>query len=81
MYIHYLSYEYFLVILGWFVEPEIVDAAMNGQLIAEEEVEVQPEKVSISCLDENVCLVLWYVIAHAQRALIRIFEVISRHVA
>ena len=29
---------------------------MNGDKIIQEEVEVCPEKVSASCLDENVCL-------------------------
>ena len=45
-----------LAILRWFVEPEIADAALNGRLITEEKVEVQPGNVSVSCLDENVCL-------------------------
>lgn len=45
-----------LAILRWFVEPEIADVALNGWLITEEKVEVQPENVSVSCLDKNVCL-------------------------
>jgi len=45
---------YFLVILGWFIEPEIADAALKDRLITK--VEVQPEKVFVLCLDENVCL-------------------------
>lgn len=30
--------------------------AINGNIIDEDEVEVRPEKISVSCLDENVCL-------------------------
>ena len=42
--------------LLWFVEPEVADAALCGRVIEEEEVETRPDKVSASCLDENVCL-------------------------
>ena len=45
-----------LAILRWFVEPEIADAALNGWFITEEKVEMQPENVSVSCSDKNVCL-------------------------
>ena len=31
-------------------------AAIKGKIIEEDEVEVRPEKVATSCLDENVCL-------------------------
>ena len=44
------------MILSWFVDKNIVNAAMNGTIIDECHVEVRPEKVSSSCLDENVCI-------------------------
>ena len=38
---------------SWFVDPEVAVCTINGKII-ENEVEVRPEKVSASCLDENV---------------------------
>ena len=39
------------------VDPDVAAGAINGgKIIEEDEVEVRPEKVSASCLDENVCL-------------------------
>lgn len=46
----------FVAILLWFVDPEVAIRAINGKIIEKNEVEVRPEKVSASCLDENVCL-------------------------
>ena len=40
----------------WFVESDIAESALAGKLIEEQEVETRPERVSPSCLDENVCL-------------------------
>ena len=42
------------MILLWFVEPAGADAALAGNIIEEEQVEMRPEKVSAFCLDENV---------------------------
>lgn len=42
--------------LLWFVDSKVADMAVKGSIIEEEEVEVRPERVSASCLDENVCL-------------------------
>ena len=44
----------FIVILGWFVEKPVIQAALKGVLIEEENVECRPEKVSNAVLDENV---------------------------
>ena len=41
------------VMLRWFVDEAILQAALKGQLI-EEDVECRPEKVSNALLDENV---------------------------
>lgn len=49
-------YVFVLVILQWFVEPEVADAAIAGTIIEKKQVETRPEQVSASCLDENVCL-------------------------
>lgn len=40
----------------WFVESDVAESALAGKLIEEQEVETRPERVSPSCLDENVCL-------------------------
>lgn len=42
--------------LLWFVDIDISEQALAGKLIEESEVEVRPERVSASCLDENVCI-------------------------
>ena len=44
------------VMLSWFVDSGVAIGALNGDVITEEEVEVRPEKVCASCLDEHVCL-------------------------
>lgn len=47
----------FLVILAWFVDNKVASDAVNCDvIIQEEDIEVRPEKVSASCLDQNVCL-------------------------
>ena len=45
-----------LVILSWFVDSKVLNAAINGNIIGECQVETQLEKVPSSCLDENVCI-------------------------
>ena len=38
------------------MDTDVAAAAIGGKIIDETEVEVRPEKVPTSCLDENVCL-------------------------
>ena len=48
---------YFIVVLQWFVDPDIADAALfQKKLIQEYSVEVQPNKITASCVDEKVCM-------------------------
>ena len=43
--------------LLWFVSPVIAEVALSRKgLIEEDQVEILPERVTASCLDENVCL-------------------------
>ena len=72
---------YCLVILLWFVEPEVADAALSGTIIEEEQVEMRPEKVSASCLDENVCIrsCRKYFIHEAWIALSQVLELKRKH--
>ena len=44
------------MILSWFVDVEVGSSAVAGNKIEENDIEVRPEKISVSCLDENVCL-------------------------
>ena len=45
------------MILSCFVDVEVANSAVAGDKIVEEnDIEVRPEKISVSCLDENVCL-------------------------
>ena len=47
----------YIVILSWFVDVEVANSSVAGDKIVEEnDIEVRPEKISVSCLDENVCL-------------------------
>ena len=46
----------FSAILSWFVSAEVAAEAIGGEIIEEGDVEVRPEKVPASCIDENVCL-------------------------
>ena len=40
--------------LSWFVEKPVIEPALHGKLIEEDEVECHPEKVPNALLDENV---------------------------
>ena len=42
--------------MKWFVDANVVDSAIKGSLINEDNVEVCPETISCCCLDENVCI-------------------------
>ena len=45
------------VVLLWFVSPVVAELALLRKgLIEEDQVEIMPERVMASCLDENVCL-------------------------
>ena len=45
------------MILHWFVDEDVAQAAISGEIIIEEkDVEAKPKRVPASCLDENVCL-------------------------
>ena len=45
------------VILLWFVSPTLAELVLaRKQLIEEDQIEIIPEKITASCLDENVCL-------------------------
>ena len=44
----------FAVMLSWFVDKKVVEAALNGSLVEEEHIECRPEKVSDAVVDENV---------------------------
>ena len=47
----------YIMILSWFVDVEVVNSAIAcGKIVEENDIEVRLEKISVSCLDENVCL-------------------------
>ena len=43
--------------MKWFVDANVVDSVIKGSVINEDNVEVCPDTISCSCLDENVCTV------------------------
>ena len=45
------------MIISWFVDVEVANSAIAcGKIVEENDIEVIPEKISVLCLDENVCL-------------------------
>ena len=65
------------MILSWFVDVEVANSAIAGDKIVEEnDIEVRPEKISVSCLDENVCLEYW----HHSIALILVLNEFTAHI-
>lgn len=66
--------------LEWFVEAMIVKLTIAGKLI--EEVEIRPEHVSASCLDENICLrnVQKYFTHDGWKALLDVVEPVKREI-
>ena len=47
----------YTVILSWFVDVEVANSAIaDNKIIEENDIEVRPEKISVLCLDKNVCL-------------------------
>jgi len=54
-----ILYQFYIypVILLWFVSPVVVEVALSRKgLVEEDQIEIIPERVIASCLDENVCL-------------------------
>ena len=50
-------YQHTVIILQWFVEPSDVEIVLARKgLIQEDGVEIMPEKITASCLDEQVHL-------------------------
>ena len=47
----------YIVVLSWLVDVEVANSAIPGDKIEEEnDIEVRPEKIPVTCLDKNVCL-------------------------
>ena len=45
------------VILLWFVSPMVAELVLSRKgLVEEDQIEIIPERITASCLDENVCL-------------------------
>ena len=56
---YYIIYRYItssLVMLSLFVEADVANNAFRNGILIEENVEVQPEKVPMKCLDEDVSI-------------------------
>ena len=57
VFIYHYAFFLYTVILSWYVDVEVANSAIAGDKIIEEnDIEDRPEKISVSCLDENVCL-------------------------
>ena len=61
VHVSFITHLFYPVILSWFVDKPVVQSALKGALIEEENVECRPEKAN-AVLDENVnmCLVRKY---------------------
>ena len=70
------------VILSWFVDCQIKEAVLaRKRLVEEEDVEMKPERISASCLDENVCIpsIQKYFSEDAWAALTQVLEVVRKN--
>lgn len=71
-----------LVILSWFVDCQVKDAALTRKrLIEEDEVEMRPEWIPASCLDDNVFVpsVQKYFSPDAWIALMNVLETVKKN--
>ena len=51
------SLHWFIVILQWFVDEAVAEAALSHRILVEEDaVEIRPEKVTPACLEPQVCV-------------------------
>ena len=50
------SVHMYVVILMWFLSPEIANAAISGKIVQKEEVNLTSQLVPASCLDDNICI-------------------------
>ena len=47
----------FLVMLSWFLDHQVKEAVLaRKRLVEEEDVEIRPERIPSSCLEEDVCI-------------------------
>ena len=70
------------VILSWFVDRQVKDTVLaRKRLIQEEDVEIKPERIPASCLDENVCIqsVQKYFSEDAWAAVLQVIEVVGKN--
>ena len=70
-----------VVILSWFVDRKVKDVVLTRKrLIEEDEVEMRPERIPSSCLDENVFVpsVQKYFTANAWIALTNVLETVIK---
>ena len=67
--------------LQWFAEDSVVAKALSGRLIEENEVETRPERVSSSCLDENVSInrIQKYFSHDAWSSVLHVVDVVKIH--
>ena len=65
--------------LKWLVEARAAESVLKGKLIEEEDIETRPERVSASCLDENVCIrnILKYFTNDGWKALLHLVKAVK----
>lgn len=63
--------------LQWFSEDSVVAKALSGRLIEENEEETRPERVSSSCLDENVAAILQNTMPQRINVLLTVKEIMD----
>ena len=72
----------YIVILSWFIDKNIKDVALSRKrLIEEHEVEIRPECIPSSCLDENVYLpsIQKYFSEDAWLAVTNVVEIVKKN--
>ena len=67
--------------LSWFVDSQVINPVITRKRVVEKaDVEIRPEKISSSCLDENVCInsIQKYFSADAWTAVEQVLEVVKK---
>ena len=70
--------------LSWFVDSQVINPVITRKRVVEEaDVEIRPEKIPSSCLDENVCInsIQKYFSADAWAAVEQVLEVVKKNPA
>ena len=81
--INYYHYNFIIIVmLSWFVDKQVKESVLSRKRVVEEsDVEIRPERIPSSCLDENICIqsIQKYFSVDAWAAVEQVLEVVKRN--